>query len=137
VDPDGDGVSESLAATGMMMVVVEPLQRSLSFSISQTVTVTAATDLRLGPGTNYASLGTLSPGAQGTVQNHINNLNGVLAKGSYWWKLLANGSTGWVKEEALQGGSPPPEPPRPFSLFLPTLDRSLAPAGPAIYLEKR
>lgn len=134
VDPDGDGLHESLAATGMMMVVVEPVQRSQTFSITQSVVVSATTDLRLGPGTNYGSIAALGPGTPGTVVPHMNDLNGVLAKGSFWWKVETAAGTGWVREEALQGGSVPPPPGGDFSMFLPTLSRSALPAAAALYL---
>jgi PKD repeat protein len=36
----------------------------------------------------------------------VNQLNGVLAKGNYWWKVSFGSSVGWVKEIRLYGGSP-------------------------------
>ena len=97
---------QPFVGNGMMMVAVEPLRRSSSFQVNQPMTVLQQTSLRLGPGTNYATRLTLNAGAQGTVQSH--SINGVLAKGSYWWKLAIGGSSGWVREEHLQGGQLPP-----------------------------
>jgi len=109
--------NQAYVGNGMMMVVVEPRVRSSSFVPSQLVNATQQTSLRLGPGTNYATLATISPGAQGQVQSH--DINGVLSKGSYWWKVAFGGSVGWVKEEALQGGQvPSPE----FQLYLPVIE---------------
>ena len=35
------------------------------------------------------------------ILEHFNNLNGVLAKGSFWWMVSIEGNVGWVPEEAL------------------------------------
>jgi uncharacterized protein YraI len=62
--------------------------------------VTSAVNLRMGPGTNYASQGVLPADISGTIQPH--SLNGIFAKGYYWWKVTLNtGQTGWVVQDAL------------------------------------
>ena len=130
VPPGQDGTSiewspqdvQPFVGNGMMMVAVEPLARSGSFRVSQPMTVLQQTSLRLGPGTNYATLVTLNAGAQGTIQSHA--LNGVLAKGSYWWKLSIGGSLGWVREEHLQGGQLPP-PPGQIANYFPLIAASV------------
>ena len=38
----------------------------------------------------------------GVVQAELNDLNGVLAKGSHWWFLSFGLTSGWVPETALQ-----------------------------------
>ena len=120
--PDsGEAVEISTASdnayvgSGLMMVVVEPRAQSARFRSGQSLTALLQTSLRLGPGANYASLLTLNPGAQGIVITHL--LDGVLATGSYWWKGTFGGSTGWVKEESMQGGQLPPPPGEVQALF--------------------
>ena len=49
-----------------MMVVVEPKVQSSQLVPDQLVMTTQATELRLGPGTNYAQLAMLAAGAQGS-----------------------------------------------------------------------
>ena len=95
-----DAVSaERYVANGMMMVIVEPMQASATFTPTQVVVTLAAVDLRLGPGTNYAQLADILKNTSGVIVTHA--LNGVLAKGSYWWKVDFNGMQGWVLESAL------------------------------------
>jgi hypothetical protein len=90
---------ERSVVNGLMMVLVEPKEQSALFAAGETVRVTTETGLRLGPGTNYAALTTVSPGAAGAILPH--NLAGVLAKGSYWWKVDFGGLAGWVPQETL------------------------------------
>lgn len=98
---DVDAVTaERYVANGIMMVVVEPMQASTTFSPSQEVKTKVLIDLRLGPGTNYGSLYDIYVGTSGVIVNH--ELNGVLAKGSYWWKVNFDGVVGWVPESALR-----------------------------------
>jgi uncharacterized protein YraI len=110
-----------------MMVYAQARAISSAFYEGQPVVTNAETSLRLGPGTNYASLNTIYPGAQGMIQSH--DLDGVLAKGFCWWKVAFGGNTGWVNERALSGGSMPPAPPAQgdFNLFLPLLNVYTAP----------
>lgn len=104
---------EPLVANGIMMVVVEPLIQSTAFAPYDLVTTTVSTQLRLGPGTNYSVLTTVPANTEGVVLPPMNNLNGVLAKGSYWWKVEFGNSAGWVSEQSL----PPLD--LPFSSHLP------------------
>jgi hypothetical protein len=99
--------TERAVANGMMMVVVEPPEQSTAFAIGNTVWSASLTGVRLGPGTNYAILTTVPTNTQGTIQAHFNNLEGVLATGSYWWKVAFDGVVGWVPEEALTSQAPP------------------------------
>jgi hypothetical protein len=92
--------NQAYVGNGLMMVVVEPRAVSGAFVGIQTVTAAAETSLRLGPGTNYAPLTTIYPGAQGVIQVH--SLDGVLAKGSCWWKVAFGGNIGWVSEATLR-----------------------------------
>lgn len=116
--------AENQASVGsaMMMVVVEPMSQSTTFVPGQTVATAKATSVHLGPGSNYVPLGTAPAGSGGVVQAPLNQLNGVLAKGSFWWKVDFDGLVGWVREEDLQGGSRPPNP-LPYPMFLPFVRR--------------
>jgi hypothetical protein len=91
-------------ADGLMMVMLEPAERSGRFQPGERVSISDQGDanLRLGPGLNYASLATLPPGSQGAVLAHP--LDGILAKGYYWWKIDFGDRVGWVSESVLQAG---------------------------------
>jgi hypothetical protein len=89
-------------ADGLMMVVVEPEQSSQKFQAGDAVTIVSGTDanLRLGPGTNYASRAVLPAGSPGVILDHA--LNGIQAKGHSWWKADFGGQAGWVSETFVQ-----------------------------------
>ena len=86
---------------GMLMVIAQPAAYSTAFLPGDTVTTTYAADVRLGPGTNYASFALLPEGTHGTVLDQMNDLDGVLAKSAYWWYVNFGSITGWVPEAAL------------------------------------
>jgi hypothetical protein len=88
-------------ANGMLMVVVEPLLQTTTFTDGQGIITTTSANLRLGPGTNYAVLSTINANTHGVVLPHSNGLNGVLAKGYHWWKVRINGLEGWIAEELI------------------------------------
>lgn len=94
---------ERPVANGWLMVRLEPLERSEAFLPGEPVTLTRLADLRLGPGGNYRSFADLQEGASATILHPLNGLEGVLAQGSYWWKVSADGRQGWVEESALVG----------------------------------
>jgi hypothetical protein len=93
---------ERVVANGLMMVLAQPIQQSKRFKTGDTVTISKEGDanLRLGPGINYTPLAVLPPGSQGVVLAHP--LNGVLAKGYSWWKIVSGETTGWISESVLQ-----------------------------------
>jgi hypothetical protein len=88
-------------ADGLMMIQLQPELRSERFLTGDHVTVMPGSDanFRLGPGTNYLSQAVLPAGSQGEIVLHP--LNGIQAKGFYWWKAVFSGSTGWVSESVL------------------------------------
>jgi hypothetical protein len=90
---------ERAVADGMMMVVVLPKEQSTKFKAGDKVTVSIDTNIRLGPGTNYAILSSASPNDEGVILAHP--LNGVLAKGEYWWKAAFGETAGWIAESLL------------------------------------
>jgi hypothetical protein len=97
--------TERFVANGMMMVVVDPMSVSTTFTPTQIVNTSVDANLRLGPGTNYAVLTTIPAGSPGTVLDHLTGLNGVLATSSNWWKVdFGDGQVGWISESVLTGG---------------------------------
>jgi hypothetical protein len=101
VNHPSDG-GERAVANGMMMVVVEPMEISDQFQVGDAVVAKHPSNLHLGPGDNYAAITSVPAGAVGVVQPHLNNLNGVLARGSYWWRVGFDGSTGWIQGDSLE-----------------------------------
>lgn len=99
VPSDGN---ERAVCNGVMMVNMQPKQQSTQLTTSQIVTTSGQANCRLGPGTNYGNISTLASGSQGIVVAHA--INGVYAKGLYWWKCNFGGTVGWVSESLLIGG---------------------------------
>ncbi len=105
--PDSTGEAyQRLVANGMMMVVVEPKNLSPIFTVDQNVKTLFRVNIRLGPGTNYEVIDTVDSDTTGKIIGNDNVLNGVWAKGYYWWRVLLDGpdgrdTTGWVIEPAL------------------------------------
>jgi len=92
--------SERSVVNGIAMVNVSPRLQSTTFTAGQSVTVNASTTyVRLGPGTNYASISTKNANATGTIVGDW--LNGVYAKGFFWWKVDFSDVVGWVHEPRL------------------------------------
>jgi hypothetical protein len=152
---DPTGVLEPLVGTGMLMVAVQPIAQSTTFTPTQPITTTGSVEVRLGPGTNYASLGSAPAGATGEVIANLSKLNGVMAKNegsaigySFWWFVDVGDLAGWVPEESLKSGiAPPPPTPTPSAtpsvtptpvnftsfLFMPTIPRALMSVVAAAY----
>jgi hypothetical protein len=99
---------EPLVGNAMLMVVVEPVLHSTVLRPTQPVLTTSPAALRLGPGTNYAILSIVPANSQGVVLTPFyHDLNGVFARGSYWWKVAFANLTGWMAEESLQANGDP------------------------------
>lgn len=88
-------------ANALMMVLVEPKQSSNRFDTGQSVRSRYPTNVHLGPGLNYPAIASVDTGAVATVTFHMNQLNGVFATGTNWWKVDFGGLIGWVDESAL------------------------------------
>ena len=104
-DTTGD-ILQRLVANGMMMVVVQPEDISPIFNQDEPIKTSTRVNVRLGPGTNYGIVDTVDPGTTGKILGDDNGLNGVWAKGYYWWRVLLDGPggvdiVGWVIEPAL------------------------------------
>ncbi|MGD2157628.1 MAG: phosphodiester glycosidase family protein, partial [Anaerolineales bacterium] len=96
------GSFERAVANGLMMVVVEPITKTTTFTPTDHVVTLYNSNVRLGPGTNYAVIDTVPEGTPGVVLDHMNGLNGVLAKNYNWWKVeFPDGIIGWIAESLL------------------------------------
>jgi hypothetical protein len=100
INQPSDG-QERRVPDGLMMVRLEPAQRSFSFTPGDTVQVTSAVQFKRGPGWNYLAWGELPDGAQGRILHPLSGLEGVLASGSFWWEVDFGEVSGWVPEQAL------------------------------------
>jgi len=89
-------------ADGLMMALLQPMERSQRFKPGEAVTISepGSANLRTGPGTNYPVIQALPFQSRGLTLEHP--LNGVLAKGFYWWKISFDNLTGWVSESVIQ-----------------------------------
>ncbi len=105
--------SERPVANGMMMVSQEAAALSSAYRASNLVSVTHPVALRLGPGTNFGERAALPAGIAGQIDTPLSGLNGVFAKGSYWWHVAFGRTAGWIPEEALASLSAPPAPSSP------------------------
>jgi len=90
---------ERYVANGMMMVVMQPKIQATTFEVSDQIQVTTRSNVRLGPGTNYAILTSVAKNTQGVIVDH--SLRGIYAKGYYWWKCDFGSATGWIAESLL------------------------------------
>jgi hypothetical protein len=93
---------ERRVANGIMIVALEPMQNSLSFRPGDRVNTSYATNLHLGPGTNYPAITSVGADSLGYIQPHLAGLAGVRAKGTFWWKVNFAGLVGWVDEASLE-----------------------------------
>ncbi len=100
-----DRGKERPVANGYILAIVHGPEKSTSFSAGQGFRTRGDTELRLGPGTNYAVAGRVSAGQAGLIVAH--RLNGIRAKKANWWKCRLNDLAGWMPEKklaALQAG---------------------------------
>lgn len=98
VNVPSDG-SERATYNGFMMISLLPKSQTTTYTAGANVQAPSGATIRLGPGSNYGALGSVGSGAAGVVQSHA--LNGILAKGSNWWKVNFSGTTGWVAASQL------------------------------------
>jgi hypothetical protein len=97
---------QRLVANGLMMVVVEPMEKIERFAPGDEVVTISDANIRLGPGSNYALIATVRDrNLVGTIVEHTNQLDGVFAKGYYWWKVsfTIDGTerVGWIADFLL------------------------------------
>jgi hypothetical protein len=94
---------ERPVSNGMMMVAYQPMAQSSAFLAGEQVTTVAQTALRTGPGENYGEISSLPAGAAGSISHNPTGLDGVEAKGKFWWQVTFQDKTGWVAEPDLAG----------------------------------
>ena len=95
------GGDERRVANSMMIVSLEPMQTSEAFRSGSVVVTQYATNVHLGPGTNYPAVTSVAAGVQGIVRPHLAGLNGIFMKGAFWWTVMFGEIQGWVDEAAL------------------------------------
>lgn len=98
-------ILQRLVANGMMMVVVQPKDTSTDFTEGETIKTNRQVNVRLGPGTNYGLIETVDADITGIIYGKDNGMNGVWAKGDYWWHVLleidGRDVIGWVFQPGL------------------------------------
>jgi hypothetical protein len=92
---------ERAVANGMLMLVAQSGEYSTAFVPGDQVSTIINVEIRLGPGTNFASFTTIPQGTHGVIADQMNDLEGVQAKSNYWWYVNFNGVYGWVPQGAL------------------------------------
>lgn len=100
-------ISESLVGNAIMMVSVLPPLKSKSFIVNETIRTVSRADIRLGPGVNYSSVESAPLYSNVTITPSYNDLNGIYAKGSFWWYITLGEVEGWIAEDSLAGGINP------------------------------
>jgi len=120
-----DGLLEAMVANGMMMVLIDPKLESASYAPGDPVITIINSELRLGPGNNYAVIADLPVNSSGTIVEHANKLNGIFATGAFWWKASFGGLIGWIREDAL-----PYVPAGDIQSYLPNLNLEATPPPP-------
>ncbi|MEK6587264.1 MAG: phosphodiester glycosidase family protein [Chloroflexota bacterium] len=104
VNRPSDG-QERAVANGLAMLVLEPLDRSNVFLPGDPIQTVGETAVRLGPGDNYGVIATVPQDEGGLILPHLGGLNGVFARGTYWWKVAFAGTQGWVAQDDIFGGT--------------------------------
>jgi hypothetical protein len=104
-DPETLGI-ERYVANGMMMVLVEDMEKSSTFAPTDEIRTTQLADIRLGPGSNFPILTTIPANSNGVILDHLNDLEGVLAKGEFWWMVSINDIQGWLPESSITFAAP-------------------------------
>lgn len=86
---------------GMVMAVVQPMERSNAYGARQRFELPVDTPLRVGPGFNYPAWVTIPGGESDTILDASSPLGGVRASGTYWWYVDIEGMRGWIEHELL------------------------------------
>ncbi len=94
--------AERAVANSLIMALVLPKETSEAFEPGEAVVVQANEPIPLfaGPGSDFAIFTHLAPGTSGIILDHA--LNGVLAKGVYWWNVRFESAEGWISQEYLR-----------------------------------
>jgi hypothetical protein len=102
--PSGKGKDEKYGAlravaNGLFIAQVLPPKKSDGFKPGQKVRLKGGAELRLGPGTTYGQVGPVGNTPTGIVLDEP--LNGIFAKGTYWWYCRFGEADGWAALEHL------------------------------------
>jgi hypothetical protein len=97
--PSGKGKDEKYGvlravANGLFIAEVLPPKRSAAFQTGQKVRLPDGGELRLGPGTTFGPAGPAPAGQAGVIL--AEPLNGIFAKGDYWWFCRFGETEGWA-----------------------------------------
>ena len=92
---------ERPVANGMLMIALEPKTLSERLFPGDVVLTLQPAEVRLGPGSDYAVVAQIPESEDVSIADDMAGVNGVLAKGSYWWKVTYGETIGWVQDEAL------------------------------------
>jgi hypothetical protein len=93
---------ERPVANAMMMVAVQPAQRSRTLTSGAKVRTLEPANIHIGPGDNYRAIASVNPGTQGEVMLQPAGSNGLFARDTFWWKVDFGGTVGWVDESQLE-----------------------------------
>lgn len=88
-------------ANAVMLVSLKPKEVSRTFKTGEAVITRYPTNIHLGPGLNYPAFASVDVESPGVISFHMNQMNGILATGTNWWKVDFGGLVGWVDEAAL------------------------------------
>lgn len=103
-DPDTPLASTACqrpVGNGIMMVELVPPEKSTKYRPGDRIVTSRIAGLYLGPGANYPAVFNVRYGMLGIILNPLNGLNGIFAKGSYWWKVEFGRQTGWIQDDAI------------------------------------
>ncbi len=92
---------ERPVGNGLMMIEVKAMEKSGRFNTGDRILTQRDGGLRLGPGTNFESVADIPAGTEATILTQANDLGGVLATRSFWWKVGVGNRTGWMEERQL------------------------------------
>lgn len=86
-------------ANGYFIALVLRPERSGAFRAGQQVPIRGDALPRLGPGTNHGPVPARDVGTRVQLVDH--HLNGIFAKGAFWWKCRGKDWEGWIAEDHL------------------------------------
>jgi hypothetical protein len=89
-------------ANALMMVAVQPTQRSLLLAPGTKVRAIEPANIYIGPGDNFRAIASVDVDTHGVVLLQPAGLNGLFARDAYWWKVDFGGTVGWVDESQLE-----------------------------------
>jgi hypothetical protein len=102
--PSGKGADEKAGslravANGYLIGQVLPPMKSAAFKAGQKVRLKTRSELRLGPGATFGIAGKVLDTDEGIIV--AEPLNGIFAKGNYWWSCRFGETEGWASLEQL------------------------------------